>query len=744
MPADGFAKDDRALKDSAADRVSVFSTRGMIVQAKGSREAFQAGVFSETELAQLQEVIEACDVGLCLIDSQRQVIAWNRYLSDFTGKTDPEAITEPLESLIPQLAGPRFSDMVLTAMQVAQADGSLQSFFSLANSHRLFKIDDKRFIRVSVKPLMLHPGYCLVQVGEIDSTLVQGGRLTTNSLAEQHTRAMLSSVEDAVILLDASGRVEFANLAAEGMTGYSGRQMVGRRLTEVYRVIDETGVEKDPLPLEKILNDEGVPLVLKHREGLSLPVRQSITCLKDEAGSLESIVLVFKDTSQSRKLAAQLNWQSSHDPVTRLYNRTEFDRQLTALLEQPVIEGGGHCLLYLDIDRFKIVNDNCGHAAGDDLLRQLASMIKRCIRNSDLLARLGGDEFGILLTQCSVEVAERIADSIRISIQKFRFDYGEKSFSQSVSIGMVPIDDQSSDLEQILSYADSACFSAKEEGRNKIHVYDPLGSTAAKRHGEAKWVTHIRSALDEDRFTLYVQPIESIARKDVPEHVEILIRMLDESGELILPGAFIPAAERFGLMPNVDRWVIDRVIRYIVDNRGDDSTQARLAKGRRYFVNLSGQSLCDEDVLQMILDRIKRYDLPKGMLCFEVTETAAISNLTSAEHFMRTLQRFGCEFALDDFGSGLSSFSYLKHLPVEYLKIDGAFVREMLDNAIDDSMVDAINRIGHIMGLETIAEFVENNRVLSRLRDIGIDYAQGYGICRPYPIEQLFKEGTAD
>jgi Amt family ammonium transporter len=551
---------------------------------------------------------------------------------------------------------------------------------------------------------------------------------------EQRTRTVLSSVDDAVILLDTTGRIEFINLAAEAMTGYHGRKVTGRPLTEVYRVYHESAMGKDALSYEKIINSEGEQLVLKHREGLSLPIQQSITGIRDEAGDLESFILVFKDTSQSRKLAAQLNWQSSHDPVTRLYNRTEFDRQLTVLLEQPSFEGSVHCMLYLDIDRFKIVNDNCGHVAGDELLRQMAGLIKRSIRNSDMLARLGGDEFGILLAHCSIEVAERIADSIRRSIKEFRFVYGDKSFSQSVSIGMVPIDEQSSDLEQILSFADTACYSAKEEGRNKIHIYDPLGGSAARRHGEAKWVTHIRSALDEDRFSLYVQPIRSISGNKAIEHVEVLIRMVDVSGDLIPPGAFIPAAERFGLMPSVDRWVIDRLIRHMVD-----SLQTTLAKRQRYFINLSGHSLCDEDVLQMILDRIKRYDLPKGMLCFEVTETAAISNLASAEHFMRTLQRFGCEFALDDFGSGLSSFSYLKNLPVEYLKIDGAFVKEMLDNPIDDSMVDAINRIGHIMGLETIAEFVENNKVLERLKVMGIDYAQGFGICRPFPIEQLFE-----
>jgi Amt family ammonium transporter len=704
----------------------------MVVQGKGSTDALQVGVFSQSDLLQLQEVIEACDVGLCLIDVDRRVVAWNQHLSDITGNTDQDALARPLEELVPQLAGPRFSKMVLTAVKAPQSDGSLQTYFSLSNSRHLFSIDDNRFIRVSVKPLMKHPGYCLVQISEIDTSRAQQEQLTANSVAEQRARVMLSSVEDAVILLDADGKVEFANLAAEGMTGYHNRQMVGRRLTEVYQIFDESNPEKHPLDFEQIINGEEKPLVLKHREGLSLPVQQSITHLKDEEGSLESTVLVFKDTSQSRKLAAQLSWQSSHDPVTRLYNRSEFDRQLAALLHQPVDTQRGHCLLYLDVDRFTIVNDNCGHAAGDELLRQLASLMKQSIRNSDLLARMGGDEFGILLTQCSLDAALRIADNIRRSIQGFRFVYGDKSFSQSVSIGMVAINDQSKDLKQILSFADSACFSAKEEGRNKVHIYDPLGSSAAKRHGEAKWVTQIRSALDQDRFTLFVQPIKSLQQEGASEHVEVLIRMLDESGGLILPGAFIPAAERFDLMPSVDRWVVDRLFRFIDDNR-----DACLAAGRRYFINLSGHSLCDEDVLQMILDRIKDYDIPQGMLCFEVTETAAISNLTSAEHFMRTLQRFGCEFALDDFGSGLSSFGYLKHLPVEYLKIDGAFVKEMLDNLIDDSMVDAINRIGHIMGLETIAEFVENDQVLHRLKSIGIDYAQGYGICRPYPIEQL-------
>ncbi|MET0045324.1 MAG: GGDEF domain-containing phosphodiesterase, partial [Candidatus Thiodiazotropha sp. 6PLUC3] len=307
------------------------------------------------------------------------------------------------------------------------------------------------------------------------------------------------------------------------------------------------------------------------------------------------------------------------------------------------------------------------------------------------------------------------------------------TYAQSIRIGMIPIDNHSQSVEQILGFADIACQTAKEEGRNKIHIYDSVDSPAAKRHGEAQWVTRIRTALEDDHFTLYVQPISSVTSGDEKrEHVEVLIRLLDEESGIVPPGAFIPAAERFGLMPAIDRWVIDQVTRFIICNRA-----VCLASGRRIFVNLSALSVCDDEFLKWILETIQEHDIPAGMLCFEVTETAAISNLTSAEHFMRTLQRYGCEFALDDFGSGLSSFGYLKHLPVEYLKIDGAFVKEMLDNQIDDSMVDAINRIGHIMGLETIAEFVENSEIHERLREIGVDFVQGYGICRPFPIDQL-------
>ncbi|MES9859660.1 MAG: EAL domain-containing protein [Candidatus Thiodiazotropha sp. LLP2] len=681
----------------------------------------------------LREVIDACDVGICLMDANKKALTWNKWLNDRFGLSDHEPCILQIDDLIPSLAGPRFDDMVESAIDQSRTYQSCSSEKQFQTPRHLFNLDKKRFVRVSVRPLVMHPGYCLVQIDEVNAQHKEPDSGHFNRLSENSTHAILSSVEDAVILMSANGRIEFVNLAAESMTGFQSNQISGRALTDVYQVYDESAQSSEMLSLEQILQDQSRQLVLTHCEGLSIPIQQTTTRLKGDDGGLEGIVLVFKDTSQSRKLAAQLSWQASHDPVTRLYNRAEFDRRLSHLLEETVFEEDRHCLLYLDIDRFIVVNDSCGYAAGDELLRQLAALIKRSIRNSDLLARLGGDEFGILLSQCTLEAAESIAEKIRKAVQGFRFAWGGKIYAQSISIGMIPIDNESNSVEQILGFADIACLTAKEEGRNKIHIYDSVDSSAAKRHGETQWVTRIRTALEDDLFTLYVQPISSVTTGEGKrEHVEVLIRLLDERSGMIPPGAFIPAAERFGLMPAVDRWVIDQVTRFITGNRANC-----FASGRRFFVNLSGHSVCDEEFLKWILQTIQEHDIPAGMLCFEVTETAAISNLTSAEHFMRTLQRHGCEFALDDFGSGLSSFGYLKHLPVEYLKIDGAFVKEMLVNQIDDSMVDAINRIGHIMGLETIAEFVESPEIHDRLREIGVDFVQGYGICRPFPIDQL-------
>jgi len=671
-----------------------------------------------------------------MLDAEMVVWAWNQRLAQMIGRPDKEVLGHKVTRIVPPLSDPQFVQLVRSMTRVTEGEGALGVRPpGLGTTKHYFKCDNNRFKRVSVRPLAMHPGYCLLQIGDVDAETALQEQAQRTSIAEQRSLAMLASIEDAVVLLDADGCIEYANLAAEGMTGYTGAAMIGRSLADVYQVLDEQGDSHQRLDTEEIIRIDNRALLLMHREGLTFPIEQSITRLRGDNGQVEGRVLVFKDVSQSRKLAAQLNWQATHDPTTRLYNRAEFDRRLSQLLDEAEVEGSKHCLLYLDIDRFKVVNDTCGHVAGDELLRQVASLIKHSIRSSDLLARIGGDEFAILLSNCELEVAQRIAETIRLEFQRFRFAWADKVFSQGVSIGLVSIDKESQGLQQVLSYADTACFAAKEAGRNQIHVFHPEKSVAAVRHGEAQWVTRIRSALEEDRFTLYVQPIQPLVPiTGEPCHYEVLIRMIGEQGEVIPPGAFIPAAERYDLMPAIDRWVVEHLVECVSRQR------CRMQPGQRLFVNLSGQSLCREESLQAMVALLSRHAVPDDLFCFEVTETAAITNLSSARHFMQTLKRFGCQFALDDFGSGLSSFGYLKNMPVEYLKIDGGFVKDMLADRIDESMVEAINHIGHIMGLETIAECVEDPVTLERLVEIGVGYAQGFGIRRPFPLAELTGE----
>jgi len=422
--------------------------------------------------------------------------------------------------------------------------------------HHADRQTDKRLHQmISIKPLDL-PGsrQCLLQVVDVSPAIVRDRHLREQAAryyrAELRTRAMLASIAEAVIVIDLNGSIEFSNLAAEQLTGFSDSQALGRPLEEVYRVFEDLPgrfkAESQPayLRLEDIVRTKSLALVLRHREGLCFPVEQSLAEVRDESGEVQGRVLVFRDVSKSRKLTDQLNWQARHDALTGLINRMEFDRQLSSLLDEAVINDSRHCLLFLDLDRFKVVNDTCGHGAGDELLRQIGRLIKRRVRRDDILARLGGDEFGILLTHCPPEVALRVAEAIRLEIEDYRFGWGDQTFTLGVSIGMVPIDPDCVGGEQILSLADTACYAAKDAGRNQIHVYQPGASEAALRHGEVQWVSKIRRALEQDRFCLFAQPIRST--EDAyrgHQHLEILVRMVGEDGEMIPPGAFIPAAQ---------------------------------------------------------------------------------------------------------------------------------------------------------------------------------------------------------
>ena len=430
---------------------------------------------------------------------------------------------------------------------------------------------------------------------------------------------------------------------------------------------------------------------------------------------------------------ARLVYQASHDALTGLINRREFEQRLERTLLSALQQGREHALCYMDLDQFKVINDTCGHAAGDELLRQLALLLKGNLRERDTPARLGGDEFALLLENCSIHDALEVADLFRAEVQRFRFKWGDRVFAVGMSVGMVAINLDSGTAASLLSAADAACYVAKDRGRNQIHVYVSRDLDLARHRGEMQWVTRIQRALEEQRLRLSWQEIR---RTDGAEatlrHVELLLRMVDEDGSEILPMAFIPAAERYSIMPSLDSWVIEETLRLC---------QRYVASGCDvhclFAVNLSGASLKDPAFRRMLLARLQDNPVLGPHLCFEITETAAIGNLAVVNEFIDAMREFGCSFALDDFGSGLSSFTYLKNLKVDYLKIDGAFVRDITSNPIDRSMVEAIHRIGHQMGLKTVAEYVESDRTLALLRQIGVDYVQGNGVHCPEPLETL-------
>jgi diguanylate cyclase (GGDEF)-like protein len=435
---------------------------------------------------------------------------------------------------------------------------------------------------------------------------------------------------------------------------------------------------------------------------------------------------------------AQLRYQASHDALTGLVNRREFEHRLTHAIAATQLHGRTNALCYMDLDQFKVINDTCGHAAGDELLCRVALLLKNTLRERDTLARLGGDEFALLLENCGLDDALVVAEECRNQVQHYRFKWEDRLFTVGVSVGLVLIDQSSGTLSSILSAADAACYVAKERGRNQIHVYQPKDSDLVRHRGEIQWVARIYKALEEQRLRLYWQEVRPVDQeKSQICHIEVLMRMLDEEGNIILPMAFIPAAERYAIMSKLDRWAIQKTLEICGQCMPGQDRSWQDKKDCLFAVNLSGVSLKDPVFRHWLADTLRENLHISRHLCFEITETAAIGNLNIVNEFISELKTFGCRFALDDFGSGLSSFTYLKNLKVDYLKIDGAFVKDMAQDPLDYSMVEAIQRIAGGMGIKTVAEFVESEAVLDCLKKIGVDYAQGSHLHKPEPIEML-------
>ena len=547
---------------------------------------------------------------------------------------------------------------------------------------------------------------------------------------KESAQITLQSIGDGVITTDARCNVEYVNPVAEELTGWKVDDASGRPIDEIFRGFHEETCEPLENPLAvSIRRDRAIksvrPTLLIRRDGNELYIESTASPIRDGKGTVSGGVLVFHDVSESRDLNRRLSYHASHDILTGLVNRAEFENRVERALKSARARETSYALLYLDLDQFKIVNDSCGHSAGDALLGQLGTLLKSKIRWRDTLARLGGDEFGVLLESCSLDEAMNTAETLRMAIGEYKFVWEERTFRLGVSIGVVPITADNEDVAALLTAADSACAAAKEAGRNRIHSFQENDIDLMRRRREMQWAARINNALEENRFELFRQTIQPLQVEEDGAHYEILLRMRDENGGIISPGLFIEAAERYGITPSIDRWVIRSAFRWLV-SEADERERLSLCS-----INLSGQSLGDEKFLPFVVDQFQMSGIDATKICFEITETAAIASYSQANRFINALKELGCMFALDDFGTGLSSFGYLKHFPVDFLKIDGSFVKEILHDPIDREMVRSINEIGHLTGKRTIAEFAENEEIITMLRGMGIDYAQGYGVSEP-------------
>ena len=587
-----------------------------------------------------------------------------------------------------------------------------------------------------------------------DSTVIWIARDVTNrkqTEAEKHyleqelAQITLQSIGDGVITTNADSQIQYLNPVAEHLTGWSAIEARGKPLPEVFQLIDRSTKEAIANPIDRVSRSHKVCKLtarnsLIARNGTRYEIEGLASPIMNHREKLVGTALVFRDVTKARKMSRKLSWQANHDPLTKLYNRRKFEEYAAQAINDSHLYQSRHSLCYLDLDRFKVVNDTCGHAAGDKLLRQVTKLLQTRIRNADIFARLGGDEFGIIFYQCPVEIAYDCADELRQSIEDFRFIWQDKIFRIGVSIGLVEIQPTTGQLSNLLNSADAACYVAKKQGGNHVHLCHDRDSIVVRQQGERQWVERINHALEDNHFRLYAQKIapiqKNLAFADSSGdrlHCEILLRLSDRVGNITLPGAFLPAAERYGLMPAIDRWVISNFLAGY-ELYCQSFSQAESSALPLFTLNLSGASINNQQFGNFLCSEIEYYAIAPQTICFEITETVAITNLEQANILIAQLKELGCSIALDDFGSGMSSLNYLKNLPIDYLKIDGSFISNIAGDAIDYATVECFHHLSQIMNIKTIAEFVENQTILEKLQQIGIDYAQGYGIERPKPL----------
>ncbi|MBS3954701.1 MAG: EAL domain-containing protein [Methylomicrobium sp.] len=694
-----------------------------------------------------ESVFNACEFGFIVLDHNQNIVTWNPWISRHCGYELESALAKPFTGVFPQILGGSLD----RAIGVALSHGMSSLISSNLNKKPLpLRSISGALIQqsIKVKPLKRNNGktFCLIQIHDISSIAHRDKQLLeqvfetkciSQKLAEEKERVQvtLDSIADAVIVTDEKGRIVSMNPVAEFLTGVSEQDAINRSCLDVFKLIDERIQTPVKCPVCECLRQNTIITndsdhILLSANGQRYAITDSTAPIRNSEGQLFGSVLVFRDVTESRALSAELNWQALHDPLTGLANRREFESRLSQSLEKARTLKQRHYLFYMDLDQFKVVNDTCGHDAGDELLKHIGAIFQQKLRKIDLLARLGGDEFGVLLEGCEKQAALKIAHTMQKAIENYRFIWHSQTFKIGVSIGITEITGKEAKASEILSAADSACYEAKDSGRNRVHFHESDETGASAHQQEMQWISKIQNALDKDQFELYGQCIKSMkAVTNNAGHYEVLIRMRGSNGELIPPGAFLPAAERFHLMSSIDRWVFDNVFK-LIDNKTAEELPV-------FSINFSGMSISNDSLIEHIVAKLDKFPHLSANLCFEVTETAAIANLDKATRFFNVLKEKNCKIALDDFGSGLSSFAYLRRLPIDYLKIDGYFVKGIAEDAIDRTFVETINQIGHAMGLKTIAEFAENDAIIQVLEELGVDYAQGYGVHVPCPLDNI-------
>ncbi|MEH1994407.1 bifunctional diguanylate cyclase/phosphodiesterase [Nostoc sp.] len=704
-----------------------YDTQGKTIRLYGA-------ILDITERKQAEIALKQSEIRYrAIVEDQTELIA--RYLADSTLTFVNQAYALYFRRSPEELIGSNYQPIIFEAdrERISQLIASMSADNPVVIiENRVLVADAVRWTQWHNRMLFDEQG-CFIEFQTVGRDITALKQIEEKLFQEKElAQVTLQSIGDAVITTDAFGRIQYLNPVAESLIGCSEASAQGLPLLEVLRIVDEITREPVQNPIEQALQSNRIVglanhTVLINQNAQEITIEDSAAPIRNREGQIIGAVMVFHDVTENRKLSRQLSWQATHDALTELVNRQEFERRVEQALHLAKLDYQVHALCYLDLDHFKIVNDTCGHLAGDELLRQITTLLQEKIRKTDTLARLGGDEFGVLLTQCTIEQALRVANELLLCVQKFRFVWQEQVFSIGVSIGLVGIDANNESLTEIISTADAACYIAKNRGRNRVYVAQINDQEQLQRRGEMQWASRISQALENDWFCLYAQiivPIGPTAKNGV--HYEVLLRLHDEQENLVLPMAFIPAAERYNLMHLIDRWVIRTLFSNWSTLVGDQQSI--------YAINLSGYSINDDQFIDFLHEQFILHPISPQRICFEITETVAIANLRKARQFIEELQRMGCSFALDDFGVGMSSFAYLKSLPVNYLKIDGSFIRNIVDNPVDNAIVAAMTHIASVMGIQTIAEFVENDAILEQITALGIDYAQGYWIGVPQPL----------